>query len=75
VAQVDVGSGGIDAELDAKGRVGFEGVFELRFQLGFGNDFGGAFFQVRELFFDGLEICGRHFLIWIGDSRWASLEL
>ncbi len=61
MAEMDVGGGGVDAEIDAEGRAGFEGVFEFRLQLGFGNDFGDAFFEVGELFFDGFEICWRHF--------------
>src|SRR5579863_1109182 len=58
---MNIGGGGVDAEIDAEGRAGFEGVFEFRFQLGFGNDFGDAFFEVGELLFDGVESCWRHF--------------
>ena len=44
VPQVDVGGGGVNAEVDSERRAGFEGVVELRFQFGFGNDFGRTFF-------------------------------
>jgi hypothetical protein len=53
-----IGGGGIDAEVDAKGCTGFEGFFETGAEFGFGNDFGGAFFEVGELFVDGFEGCG-----------------
>jgi len=63
VAEVDVGSGGVDAEIDAKWCVCLERVFELRFQFGFGNDFGRTFFEVGELFFDGFEFGFGHFSV------------
>ena len=58
VAEVQIGSGGIDAEIDAEGFAGFDGFGELCFQFFFANDFGAAFFEVGELFFNGFEIRG-----------------
>ena len=55
VAEMKIGRGGVDAEIDAQRLAGFERFRELRFQLFFANDFGGAFFQVRELFVYGFE--------------------
>ena len=55
VAEMDVGRGGVHTEIDAQRRASLQRLFELRFQLRLGNDFGGAFFEVGELFFDGFE--------------------
>jgi len=63
VAQVEIGGGGIYAEVDTERRAGFEGFFESGTEFGFGDDFGGAFFQVGELFVDGFEGCGGHFFV------------
>lgn len=68
MAEVDVGGGGVNAEINAKRRVRFERVFEFRFQLGFGNDFRRAFFKVGKLFFDGFEFSFEHFLVQLNDA-------
>ena len=61
VAKMNVRSGGIDAEINAQGNAGLERFFEARFQFVFANNFRDTFFQVGELFGDGLEGC-RHCL-------------
>src|SRR5215472_2018928 len=55
VAEMNIGRGGIDAKIDAQRLASFRGIFELGLQLVLANDFGGAFFQVRKLFVNGLE--------------------
>ena len=62
MAEVEIGGGGVYAEVDTERRAGFEGFFEGGAQFGFGDDFGGAFFEVGELFVDGFE-GGRHFVV------------
>ena len=57
VAKVNVRRGRIDAEIDAEGNASLERFFEARFQFVFANNFRDAFFQVGELFGDGLEGC------------------
>jgi hypothetical protein len=74
VAEVNVGGGGVDAEIDAEWSAGLKGVFEFRFQFGFGNDFGRAFFQVGELFFDGFEFGFGHFLVGLNDAAAFDFE-
>ena len=46
VAEVQVGSGGIEAGLDAQGLAGGAGLLQLRAQFGFFDDLGRAFFDV-----------------------------
>jgi len=74
VAEVNVGGGGVDAEIDAKRSVCFERIFEFRFQLGFGNDFGRSFFEVGELFFDGFEFGFGHFSVRLNDAAAFDFE-
>lgn len=74
MAEVDVGGGGVDAEIDAERSASFEGVFEFRFQLGFGNDFRCAFFEVNKLFFDGFEFGFGHFLVRLNDPAAFDFE-
>ena len=63
MAEMEIGGGGIYAEVDAEGRASSEGFFEGGAEFGFGDDFGCAFFQVGELFIDGFEGCGGHFFV------------
>ena len=49
VPEMQVGCGGIDAELDAQRLARNPRAFELGAQLFFRNDFGGAFAQRRDL--------------------------
>ena len=55
VAQMNIGRGGVHAELHAQGLAGLRRFFELRFQLVFANDFRGALSQIGELFLDRFE--------------------
>jgi hypothetical protein len=56
VAEVQIGSSGIHAELHPEGLASRARFFEFRAQLGFTDDFGGAFPDVGELFVDGSEV-------------------
>src|SRR6267154_1753299 len=60
VAEMNVRGRGVDAEIHTQRLPGFQRFFEFGFQFGFWNDFGDAFFQVGELFFDRFEFCWRH---------------
>jgi len=55
VAQMNIRRGWVHAQIDAKRLSGLRRLFELRLQILLANDFGDAFFQVGELFFDGFE--------------------
>ena len=50
---MNVRGGGVNAEIDTEGFAGLLGFFQLGGQVGFGDDFGYAFFEVGELFGDG----------------------
>src|SRR6185503_10470076 len=52
VAQVDVRRGRVSAKLDAQGFSRRGRLFELRAQLVFANDLGGAFSKIGQLFVD-----------------------
>src|SRR5260370_9278377 len=60
VAEMQIGSGGINAELDAQWFARGAGTFELGAQLLFANDFSGAFAQRSELLIYGTKFvrCG-----------------
>ena len=60
VAQVNIGRGGIDAEIDAQRLAGLRGLLELGAQILFANDFRGAFAEIGELFVDGFMARFRH---------------
>ena len=61
VAEVQIRRGGIDAEIDAQRFAGLRGLLELGLEFVFADDFGGAFAQVLELFFNRFELRGSHY--------------
>src|SRR5260370_42710685 len=69
VAQVKIGGRGVHAEVLAQRFSGPARVLEIGDQLVFGNDFSDAFFEVGELFGDGLEFVFGHFDL----SLWARI--
>src|SRR3984885_3758060 len=60
VAEVNIGRGGIHAEVGAQRFAGFCGLFEPRLQVLFADDFSRAFPQVGQLLVNGFEFCQRH---------------
>ena len=59
VAEMQIGRGGINAELDAQWFARGAGTFELRPEFLFANDFGGAFAQRGELLVYGTKFVRR----------------
>jgi predicted DNA-binding protein (MmcQ/YjbR family) len=57
VAEVQIGSGGIESRFDAQGLAGFEGGLKALAQIGDADDFGCAFLEQVKLFVDGSEVC------------------
>ena len=55
VAEVEIGSGGIESGFDAERAAGFERVREALAEVADADDFGGAFLEQVELLVDGWE--------------------
>ena len=61
VAQVDVRRRRIHSEIHAQGLLLFDGLLELGLELVLADDFRRALLQIRELFLNRFEFCGRHY--------------
>ena len=74
MAEMKIGSGGIDAQFHAQRLAGFQRLLELGAEFRFRNNFSDAFAQVGELFFDGLEIRHRYFFSGVIRTRRPSMR-
>jgi hypothetical protein len=55
VAEVEIGSGGVESGFDAEGAAGFERIIEALAEIANADDFGGAFLEQVELLAHGWE--------------------